>query len=177
MSVALYVAHEIDIEISLDYSVAAYKMPLLHYHKDRVILQSFRRPFTGFGAFQRSKDLPEVNAVQVEALNVLHFTAKEQSLKIDFQNGDIMVFNNLALLHARNKFDKSDQSAGKVRHLLKMFQRDSRRAWEIPPQMKRQWDALFEHRGEHEREEAFPLMYPTQLRQGEVPSSGWSQNG
>ena len=152
-------------------------MPLLHHHKDRILLQSFRRPFTGFGALSRSKNLPHVNAAQLEALNVLHFTAKQQSIAIDFQNGDLMVFNNLALLHARAKFEESDPATGKVRHLLKMFLRDGRRAWEVAPKMRRQWDALFEHRGVGEREQTFPLMYPTRLERGQVPSTSWTQNG
>jgi hypothetical protein len=151
-------------------------MPLLHHNDGRIFLQSFRRPFTGFGAFKRSKELP-IDAAQIEALNVLHFTAKQQSIKIDFQNGDIMAVNNLALLHARDKFLDSHQSTGNARHLLKLFLRDTAKAWKLPPAMRPQWAELFEHRGSGEREETFPVTYPKQLEQGEVPSSGWSQNG
>ncbi|PVH98877.1 taurine catabolism dioxygenase TauD [Periconia macrospinosa] len=162
---------------SMDSAIGAYRMPLLHHHGERIFLQSFRRPFTGFGDFKRSKDLPAVDAAQMEALNVLHFTAKEHSIKIDFQNGDIMAINNLALLHARDKFVETESSTGNPRHLLKLFQRDSKRAWELPLAMRPQWAELFGHRGEGERQENFPVEYPTQLDRGQVPASGWSQNG
>lgn len=87
------------------------------------------------------------------------------------------IFNNLALLHARDKFLESDPHIGRQRHILKLFQWNTNRAWPLPPALRSQYSELFAHRDENEREEDFPVNYPTQLEKGLVPVSGWSQNG
>ena len=133
----------------------------------RVLLQSFRRPFTGFGNTPRSTSLPPLTEAQKDALNTLYFTALAESFTIDFENGDLLVFNNLAMLHARDAYTPSEETP---RHLLKMYVRDSKRGWKIPPVLEEQWESLYRKRGG----ENYPLSFPTT---GEIPRSGWSQNG
>ena len=133
----------------------------------RVLLQSFRRPFTGFGNTPRSTALPPLTEAQKDALNTLYFTALAESFTIDFNNGDLLVFNNLAMLHARDSYTPSEETP---RHLLKMYVRDSKRGWKIPPVLEEQWESLYKKRGG----ENYPLSFPTT---GEIPKSGWSQNG
>ena len=147
--------------------VDAYERPLLHMSEGRVFLQSFRRPFTGFGNTPRSASLPPLDEAQKDALNTLYFTGLAESFAIDFDNGDLLIFNNLALLHARDAYTPSDENP---RHLVKMFVRDSKRGWKVPPVLEEQWENLYTRRGGEE----FPLSFPTT---GEIPRSGWSQNG
>lgn len=147
----------------------SYEKPLLHYHDGRVFLQSFRRPFTGFGDVTRSLDLPPVSPEQKFALNELHFTALKECLVLDFQDGDLLVFNNLAMLHARDSYETSTEE--EQRYLLKLILRHP--AWEVPPAMADQWEALYGDRT-NPRQEDFPLTYPTE---GDAPNYGWNQNG
>jgi len=143
-------------------------------HNGRVFLQSFRRPFTGFGNTGRSSALPALTAAQMLALDELHFAALRNCLTIDFEDGDVCLLNNLALLHARDRYDATaDTDDEHRRHLLKMFVRDAARAWEVPPVVQDQWDALYGDRTSP-RAEDFPFEYP---REGTVPNYGWSQNG
>ncbi|KAI5847615.1 hypothetical protein BZA05DRAFT_405421 [Tricharina praecox] len=178
-------------------TIPSYQKPLLHFHAGRVLLQSFRRPFTGFGGTARNW-----------ALDTLHFAALNSSLTINFADGDLCVFNNLALLHARDQHESpstshseshpesapapasvsvsapestfattsaSESGEASARHLLKMFVRDddAERAWSIPPVVQDQWDELYGSRTDP-RTEDFPFDYP---RGGTVPNYGWSQNG
>jgi hypothetical protein len=158
--------------------VPSYRKPLLHLHNGRVFLQSFRRPFTGFGNTGRSSALPALSAAQMLALDELHFAARRDCHTIDFADGDLCLLNNLALLHARDSYDATagtDTNADDEhrRHLIKMFVRDADRAWDVPPVMRDQWGALYGDRTSP-RTEGFPFEYP---REGTVPNYGWSQNG
>jgi hypothetical protein len=156
-------------EHSLHPELPPYRKPLLHYHDGRVFLQSFRRPFTGFGATTRSDNLPPLSEEQMFALDELHFTADKECLVIDLQDGDLLVFNNLATLHARDSYKSGTE--GEQRYLLKMILQFS--AWEVPPAMADQWEELYGDRTQP-RQEDFPLTYPTG---GQAPNYGWNQNG
>lgn len=46
---------------------------------------------------------------QAEAIDAVHFTAVKHQLLIKLEPGDIEVFNNMALFHARNGFKDQDQ--------------------------------------------------------------------
>ncbi|KAF8545248.1 hypothetical protein BDD12DRAFT_871931 [Trichophaea hybrida] len=149
----------------------SYEKPLLHYHKEKVFLQSFRRPFTGFGNTARSSQLPPITGAQMIALDELHYAALKDCFVLDFEDGDLLWFNNLALLHARDTYQV--RTGDEQRHLLKMFVRDQTRGWEVPPAMSDRWRELYCDRTDPRKEE-FPLQYPTE---GQVPNYGWPQNG
>ncbi|KIW76138.1 hypothetical protein Z517_10883 [Fonsecaea pedrosoi CBS 271.37] len=151
--------------------VPSYKKPLLHYHDGKIILQSFRRPFTGFGNTKRSTELPPLSEKQVFALNELYFQAIDLSMKIDFQNGDLLLFHNMALLHSRDTYTPDESSP---RHLLKMFVRSESLGWNIPPVLEDQWEELYGSRTVP-RQEDFPPEPPIHAKR--VPYSGWAQNG
>ncbi|OAL21878.1 hypothetical protein AYO20_11307 [Fonsecaea nubica] len=151
--------------------VPSYKKPLLHYHDGKVILQSFRRPFSGFGNIKRSVQLPPLSDRQVFALNELYFQAMDLSMKIDFQNGDLLLFHNMALLHSRDTYKPDENSP---RHLLKMFVRSESLGWKIPPVLEDQWEELYGSRTVPHQED-FPPEPPFHAER--VPYSGWAQNG
>jgi alpha-ketoglutarate-dependent taurine dioxygenase len=89
---------------------------LLYYQQatdstpERVILQYARRYFVGYGALQRSSDIPPITEAQAEALDTLHFLGDKFSISTDFQKGDIQYINNTAIFHARDAFvDSADK--------------------------------------------------------------------
>lgn len=148
----------------------SYARPLLHNYDGKVLLQSFRRPFTGFGDTPRSPNLPPLTDDQKEALDTLYFTGLAESFSIDFEHGDLLLFNNLALLHARDRYIADEENP---RHLLKMYVRNPARGWKMPPVLQEQWQQLYQDRSSP-RKENFPFMFPTT---GQIPLSGWTQNG
>jgi hypothetical protein len=66
---------------------------------------------------------------QAEALDMVHFAAVDNSLEIKLQTGDIEIFNNLALFHARKGF--VDDSSGH-RHMIRLWLKCKNRAWKGP---------------------------------------------
>ena len=54
-------------------------------------------------------DVPTMSEEQAEALDAVHFIAQKHQLKIALQPGDIEIFNNLALFHARDGFVDSGE--------------------------------------------------------------------
>jgi hypothetical protein len=88
---------------------------------------------------------------QAEAIDAVHFTAVKHQLTIKLEPGDIEIFNNLALMHARNAFVDSDQpeardvivgdshetrrrSLNGKRHMLRLWLRsaDDKLVWKTP---------------------------------------------
>ena len=103
-------------------------------------------------------------------MDTLYFTGLAESFSIDFENGDLLLFNNLALLHARDRYITDEENP---RHLLKMYVRNPDKGWKMPPVLQEQWQQLYQDRS-CPRKENFPVMFPTV---GHIPLSGWTQNG
>jgi hypothetical protein len=60
--------------------------------------------------------------------------------------------NNLAVMHARESFVNSELT-GCRRHLLRLFLKDSERAWPVPQELVSLMNSLYEHEAE---DEVFP---------------------
>ena len=67
--------------------------------------------------------------VQAEALDMVHFTAKAHQLSIKLERGDIEIFNNFAMFHARNGF-VDDRSS--TRHMVRLWLKSKNFAWPTP---------------------------------------------
>lgn len=73
---------------------------------------------------------------QAEALDAVHFTATRHQLAIQAERGDIILVNNLAILHARDAFM---DSAKKQRHIMRMWLRNEELAWPTPDALQAIW--------------------------------------
>lgn len=77
--------------------------------------------------------------LQAEALDAVHFTAREHALELRLRPGDVLLVNNFAALHARAGFadddshDRAKSKARRTRHLLRLWLRNERRRWPTPP--------------------------------------------
>ena len=67
--------------------------------------------------------------------------------------GDMIFFNNLSMLHARDSFI-DDTTVGRKRHLLRLILRNEEMAYELPKQLEQTWAELYDHPVE---EEIFPV--------------------
>ncbi|KAI9151661.1 Taurine hydroxylase-like protein SAT17 [Paramyrothecium foliicola] len=81
-----------------------YHQPATDSNPERVALQYTRRYLVGYGALQRSPDIPPLTEAQAEALDAVHFLGEKFHVSTNFQKGDIQYINNLALFHARDGF-------------------------------------------------------------------------
>lgn len=92
---------------------------------------------------------------QREALAVLQDAARKHQVRLETQPGDILFLNNLALLHARESYRDSAYSS---RHLVRLWIRNTRLGWAIPPSMKMPWDASFGDGAKRVINRYYPIM-------------------
>ena len=76
-----------------------------------------------------------------------------RAIKLQLRPGDMVFFNNLGMLHARDAF-VDNEAAGRKRHLLRLILRDEEAAWSLPVQLEGVWEALYRH---EVQEEVFPV--------------------
>lgn len=110
-----------------------------------------RRPLLGSATSPRSKDIPDLSDKQVEALNMIQLLADHHALVLDLEAGDMLFWNNLGLLHARNGFT---DSASHRRHLVRIWLHNDTLAWAIPPKIRQPWDEAF---GDDSKQLTWPL--------------------
>jgi hypothetical protein len=95
-----------------------------------------RRPITGSPTSPHTPGIPLLTERQAEAIDMVHFTAVEISLKLQLCPGDIQLINNLAVFHARDGFRDSRE---RKRHILRLWLRNEKLAWKTPEGLKRTW--------------------------------------
>jgi len=80
---------------------------------------------------------------QAEALDIVHFTAVENHLSISAQKGDILLINNLAIMHARGAFVDGPAGSGQQRHVMRLWLRNEELAWSKPEFVKGLFDLKY----------------------------------
>ena len=119
-------------------------------NSSRVIMSCNRARITGTPSAPRPKSLPALSKTQKQALDTLHILAKRRAVKIQLQPGDMIFFNNLSMLHARDAF-VDDSARGNKRHLLRLIlKKNEDEAHELPSQLVETWKQLYEHGAEEE---------------------------
>jgi hypothetical protein len=93
-----------------------------------------RRPITGSPNSKHALDVPKMTEHQIEALDMVHFTALKHCISMTLQRGDIQLVNNLAIQHSRNAFN---DSSTKKRHIIRMWLRNEELGWKIPQGLQR----------------------------------------
>lgn len=78
--------------------------------EERLVVQFFRRSYTGFGGLPRPTDIPPITEAQAEALDALEFLARESCIAMRLEKGDIQYINNLSILHARDGYVDSQEN-------------------------------------------------------------------
>jgi hypothetical protein len=128
--------------------------PILYPIEDENVLLSFsRRPLVGSASSPRSPGIPSLSDSHVEAINVLQAAAEKHTLSMKLQRGDILFWNNLALLHSRKGFTDSPDSR---RHLIRLWLRNgaTEKNWSIPEDLQASWKDAFDHAG---RQSLWPI--------------------
>ena len=86
--------------------------------------------------------MPQVTKKQLHAVHVVEELARQFCTKVDRQQGDIQLFHNLSIMHARTEYYGAGDGAS-ARHLLRMFLRDSKNAWDKPARCRWSFDDPF----------------------------------
>lgn len=103
--------------------------------------QLVKAPLLGTPQLPRDASMPDLSAEQMHALEVIENLARRFSTKLDRQQGDIQLINNLSILHARSAYGEKDKPSD--RHLLRMFLRDPDYAWDKPAMWRAKFDDPF----------------------------------
>jgi Taurine catabolism dioxygenase TauD, TfdA family len=102
---------------------------------------------------------------QAEALDVVHYTAEKHGITMTLKQGDMIFYNNLAVLHGRNAF-KDAEARGRQRHILRLWVRNEELAWQTPEALATEWHVLY---GDSERRaKAHWKMTPDDVDKGHV---------
>lgn len=59
------------------------------------------------------------------------------------QKGDIRFINNMGLLHGREGFNDDTEQESK-RHLMRLWLRNSKLQWSLPPELRLVWGRIFD---------------------------------
>jgi len=114
----------------------------------------FRQPFvTSAPSYLRQGGLPEISSAQKEALDAIHYTAREKAVALNLNRGDLVFVNNLLVLHARDGY--TDQ--GKPRHVQRLIVRDPSESWRLPSKLADIWGMIFGDPNNEWKNEVFNL--------------------
>ena len=123
-------------------------------------MANFSRAFiTGTPGRPRPAALPPITSQQLAALDELQRIAMRQAITIDFRPGNLLLFNNLRLMHARDAFI-DDRAAGRKRHLMRLILQ-APQVWSmnIPPELTATWHGLFNHEDDEELFDVKPELF------------------
>lgn len=119
----------------------------------KVMFSYSMRPLVGNTSSPRSHGIPDLSSSQIEAINTVQSVAEENALSMKLKSGDLLFWNNMALLHSRAGFtDSTDHK----RHLLRLWLRNdaTEKHWPVPAELQAYWSDAFEHA---ERPQLWPI--------------------
>lgn len=125
-----------------------YSRAALHYHDGKMFLNFSRRLLTGHPDSPRTAGIPGLSEAQAEALDAVHFIAREHQIKTAMVKGDMRFVNNMSILHCREAFLDDDLSK---RHLIRVWLNNEEMNWKLPVALRLAWARVFEddERGVH----------------------------
>ncbi|KAK3325010.1 hypothetical protein B0H66DRAFT_587859 [Apodospora peruviana] len=115
----------------------------------KVIQASRSRLCNGFRP--RPAEIAELSPLQIQAIDALHAAGQQVSRRIRFLSGDMLFFNNLRMMHARDGYvDGCEAENTTRRYLLRLIMRGD--GWEeVPEPLRETWRELFEHNDAEEK--------------------------
>ncbi|OAA82474.1 TfdA family oxidoreductase [Akanthomyces lecanii RCEF 1005] len=116
--------------------------PVLAHHDGKMLINFGRTALMGSASHPRPASLPELTAIQVEALDAIEAIAKATQLEMKTMAGDIHFINNFSVLHRREGFVDGAQASEK-RHLVRMRLRDDELGWAVPEELQLEWKQAF----------------------------------
>lgn len=130
-----------------------YLAPVFTFH-DGKLLASCDPQRLGPHQSMTNSNIPALTEAQQYALKAVSESAYRTEIQLKLQTGDLLFFNNLALLHRRDAY-KDDESSS--RHMVRLWLRNQRLGWAIPDSLLTPWNAAY---GENRKIKArlYPLV-------------------
>lgn len=85
-------------------------------------------------------NIPPLTPAQLYALQEVSKSAARAELRLTLNKGDILFFNNLALLHRRDRYQDDENSS---RHMVRLWLRSQKLGWAIPDVLLPAWEAAY----------------------------------
>lgn len=124
-----------------------------------------RQMLLGHGGLPWTQGFARISMKQLEALETVESIAQAGQLTLSMEPGDITLLNNHAVLHSRSAFKDSERHA---RHLFRLWLRNSKLAWKLPPQLEYGNARLYDIAGPPPKWELAPVpQFP-------IPWNQWS---
>ncbi|KAF3912455.1 hypothetical protein ABW20_dc0103813 [Dactylellina cionopaga] len=129
---------------------------------DKLVFNYSRIPVTGFRTEGPNPTLPPPSEKRLEAMDLINKIMTKNAFAPPRERGDILYFNNLCLMHARNAFDldETGKPLPSKRHLIKLVLRDPELKWDMPEYLKSLDKHVYEgNRDDGSRVERWQLVY------------------
>lgn len=106
-------------------------------------------------------DIPHLTEHQRYALQAVADSAHRTELQLRLETGDLLFFNNWALLHRRDAYIDDNATS---RHLVRLWLRNQKLGWNVPESMLTPWEAAY---GDNEKikERFYPLIPAAEYRE------------
>jgi len=150
---------------SYDFQPPRNVQPLQKLDSDKVpILFRFSRYGVLGWQRKRNPNLPAPTQAQIAAADAIQFIATKNAFKLPAKKGDLLLSNDLALVHAREGFDDGDDVI--KRHLIKMYLRDPDQGWGIPPSLEIGWKTAYSsNESDGTRKETWHILHEPGLEE------------
>ncbi|UKZ83942.1 hypothetical protein TrVFT333_011757 [Trichoderma virens FT-333] len=129
-----------------------YFAPALAIHDDRLMASMDPNRF-GPHPSSGPTNIPSLTDSQQSALERISKAAYRTELRLHLKTGDMLFFNNWALLHRRDSYTDSDETS---RHMVRLWLRNSKLGWTVPDSMLPPWFAAYGDNGVRDR--LYPLI-------------------
>ena len=131
---------------------------LLFYHGGKIILNFAREPLMGIEGVTRADGPPGLSEKQQEALDLVETLAKEHSVALNLQPGDLTFINNHAVVHSREAYKDDDQNP---RYLVRMWLKNPILHWKLPSALQEGNAGIY---GDSEIEEQWNVAYVPKIQ-------------
>ena len=129
-----------------------YRPLLFTLPSGQLAIQCSRSRLYGTPTRPRPDYLPPLTAKQIEAVDAVHVAGQSVKRRFAMRSGDMIFFNNLRMIHARDGFVDGDECENTTkRYILRLILKDERNdGWQVPPEMAETWREIYGHEDEDE---------------------------
>ncbi|KAK2601609.1 hypothetical protein QQS21_004844 [Conoideocrella luteorostrata] len=124
-----------------------YLAPAMTVHQGRLMASMDPKRFGPHPA-SSGTTIPALSKRQEYALDRVGQVARATDLRLNLKRGDLLFFNNWAVLHRREAYD--DHGEASSRHLVRMWLRNTEHGWSVPPSMKLPWQSAYGDGAKHQ---------------------------
>ncbi|RSM08093.1 hypothetical protein CDV31_008306 [Fusarium ambrosium] len=140
-----------------------YLAPVLSFHDGKLLASLDPARLGPHPSMTNNTNIPTLTEDQLHALQAVSEAASQSEVRLDLQTGDLLFFNNLALVHRRDAYTDHASSS---RHMVRLWLRSQKLGWAIPDGMLPPWEAAYGESRKKNKAALYPIVpeveYPAQ---------------